>query len=240
MGRPIRNGGRRLSDETRWQAQGDYTLDKLCARIYARHRDTIKVQKPHIALAKLARIVEAVLSLSNRKGFHATTLRDLAHASGLSMGGLYSYFDTKDTLLLMILEEVSTAVTEALAHPPPQVRADPQAHLRWLIDTHVALSEAMQPWFVFAYMEAKAFPPSARRMAVESELATERLFVAVLDEGMRAGCFASGDPGFTASLIKPLLQDWYVKRSKHRKRDLAAPAYSAGVFAFVSAALAPR
>ncbi len=229
-----------MSEVTRWQAQGDYTLDRLCARIYARHRDTIKVQKPHIALGKLARIVEAVLTLSNRKGFHDTSLRDLARASGLSMGGLYSYFDTKDTLLLMILEEVSAAVTEALAHPPDAVRADPRAHLRWLIDTHIELSETMQPWFVFSYMEAKAFPATARRLAVESELATEQMFVAVLQAGALAGCFAVADPGFTATLIKPLLQDWYVKRSKHRKRNLTAAAYSAGVFDFVSAAITPR
>lgn len=229
-----------MSDATRWRAQGDYTLEKLCARIYARHRDTIKVQKPHIALAKLARIVEAVLSLSNRKGFHDTSLRDLARASGLSMGGLYSYFDTKDTLLLMVLEEVSAAVTEVLAVPPEGVAGDPRAHLRWLIDTHIALSEAMQPWFVFSYMEAKAFPAAARKVAVESELATERLFVEVLTAGTAAGAFAVADPQFTAALIKPLLQDWYVKRSKHRKRALSAAAYSAGVFDFVAAAITPR
>ena len=35
------------------------------------------MQKPHVAVANLARIVEATLTLSNRQGFHATSLRDL-------------------------------------------------------------------------------------------------------------------------------------------------------------------
>ncbi|MFS8036557.1 TetR/AcrR family transcriptional regulator [Xanthobacter sp. AM11] len=215
----------------------DYSLPALCARIHARHRDTIRVQKPHVAVANLARIVEAALTLSNRHGFHAMTLRQLAQASGLSMGGLYSYFDGKDTLLLMILEEVSAAVEEALGCAPADVRADPARHLRWLIARHVALSEAMQPWFVFAYMEAKAFPADGRRRAVESELATERIFAEVLAQGVARGCFSTPDPAFVASLIKPLLQDWYVKRGKHRKRGLDAAAYAAGVTAFVEAAL---
>lgn len=232
-----------MSEDLRWQAPrdfSDFTLERLCERIHARHRDKIKVQKPHVAVANLARIVAAVLDLSNRKGFHATSLRDLALASGLSMGGLYSYFDTKDTLLLMILEEVSAAVTGVLSHPPETVQGDPLTHLRWLIETHIALSEAMQPWFVFSYMEAKAFPAAARRLAVESELATEALFVAVLEEGVRQKRFQVDDIPFTATLIKPLLQDWYVKRAKYRKRGVGAARYAAQVFAFVAAAIAGR
>ncbi|MFG1477118.1 TetR/AcrR family transcriptional regulator [Xanthobacter sp. V4C-4] len=228
-----------MNEERRPSAGSDYALEALCGRIYERHRDTIKVQKPRVAVANLVRIVEAVLTLSNRQGFHATTLRDLARASGISMGGLYSYFDGKDTLLLMILEQVADAVTEALGAVPDDIRADPPRHLSWLIATHVALSEAMQPWFVFAYMEAKAFPPAARKAAVESELATERMFAQVLEQGARAGCLAVDDVAFTATLIKPLLQDWYVKRGKYKKRGVNAATYAARVSAFVLAALAP-
>ncbi|MFG1297810.1 TetR/AcrR family transcriptional regulator [Xanthobacter variabilis] len=228
-----------MSKERRPAPGADYALEALCGRIYERHRDTIKVQKPHVAVANLARIVEAVLTLSNRQGFHATTLRDLSRVAGISMGGLYSYFDGKDTLLLMILEQVADAVTEALGAVPDKVRADPAEHLAWLIATHVSLSEAMQPWFVFAYMEAKAFPPPARKAAVESELATERMFAEVLEEGARMGRFAVDDVAFTATLIKPLLQDWYVKRGKYRKRGVNAATYAARVSDFVLAALAP-
>jgi len=233
-----------LNDDRRLPGGGDYSLNALCRRIYERHRETIKVQKPHVAVANLARIVEAVLALSNRQGFHATTLRDLSRACGISMGGLYSYFDTKDTLLLMILEQVAGAVEEALGAAPDEVRADAARHLTWLIATHVALSEAMQPWFVFSYMEAKAFPPPARKAAVESELATERMFAQVLAQGVAEGRFElvgpAVDADFTATLIKPLLQDWYVKRGKYRKRGVTAAAYAAAVSDFVLAALAPR
>lgn len=220
--------------------QAAHTLETVAARIHARHRDTIKVQKPHVAAANLARILDAALTLSNRHGFHAMTLRQLAQASGLSMGGLYSYLDSKDTLLLMILEEVSHAVEEALGAAPGEVKADPRAHLRWLIARHVALTEEMQPWFLFAYMEAKAFPPEGRRRAVDGERLSERMFAQVIEQGMAAGVFAPGDALFAAALVKPLLQDWYVKRGKYRARGIDADAYAAHVTAFVEGALAPR
>lgn len=199
----------------------------------------IRVRKPHIAVANLARIIEATLKLSNKQGFHATTLRDLARASGLSMGALYSYFATKETLLGMILIEVSAAAIAALATPPEEIGADPRAHLRWLIATHIRLTEAMQPWFVFAYMEAKSFPPEARRMAVDSEVATERLFTAVLSAGVAQRRFHVPSVELTAALIKPLLQDWYVKRGKYRKRGITIERYIDAVSGLIEKAICP-
>jgi TetR/AcrR family transcriptional regulator, cholesterol catabolism regulator len=74
-------------------------IEALCARILERHKTAIRVQRADVAIVNLARIIEATLKLSSKKGFHATGLRELAKASGLSMGSLYSYFDNKATLL---------------------------------------------------------------------------------------------------------------------------------------------
>ena len=227
------------------QLTGAFSTEALCARILERHRDVVRVQKPRVAIANLARIIEATLKLSNRQGFHATSLRDLSEASGISMGGLYSCFDNKTTLLLMLASllapDAGTAtVSEVLGAPPEEVVASPSAHLRWLVDTHVRLTEAMQPWFAFAYMEAKSFPSNARRMAVDSEAATEEIFADVLRRGVANGDFEISDITLTASLIKPLLQDWYVKRAKYRRRNTTIAAYVDAVCAIVEAAVARR
>lgn len=214
-----------------------YSTEALCVRILERHRDSVRVQKPHVALANLVRIIEATLKLSNRQGFHATSLRDLAQASGLSMGGLYSYFDNKTTLLSMILGEVSTTVIEVLGAAPAEIANDPQTHLEWLIEAHIRLTEAMQPWFVFAYMEAKSFPAAERRMATDSEAATEEIFANVLRRGVERGDFATANVELTASLIKPLMQDWYVKRAKYRRRGTGIDEYINAVTSLVTSAL---
>lgn len=221
-------------------APGDVSMEGLCHAILERHRETIRVQKPRIAVAKLARIVETILTLSNRQGFHATSLREISAESGVSMGSLYSYFDSKDTLLLMILGQVSATTTGVLAAAPEEIAADPPRQLRWLIETHVALTEAMLPWFVFAYMEAKSFPPAGRKAAVESEEATEAIFRNVIERGVRQGCFAVEDPAFAAGLIKPLLQDWYVKHAKWRRRGVSAADYAEGVHRFIERAMLRR
>jgi len=213
------------------------SMEALCARIFERHGDVIRIRKDHVVVANLARIIEATLKLSNRKGFHATSLRDLAEASGLSMGGLYAYMDSKTTLLSMILQEMMATVKRILGDPPGEVRRDARAHLHWFVDTHVRLSEAMLPWFVFAFMEAKFFPPAERQFAVDSEAATEKFIADILRRGDQSGAFSLRDAPLAAALIKPLLQDWYLKRAKYRKRGTSIDEYIDAVTSFVDASL---
>ncbi len=207
----------------------DYTTEALCRSMLDRHSDTISVRKPEFAVRKLKIIIEAALDLSNSGGFQAMSLRDLSAASGVSMGGLYAYFDSKTTLLRMILTEVTEQVQRALSDPPEAVRNDALAHLDWLIDTHVRLTEAMLPWFTFAFMEAKNFPPEERRRAIDSETLTEDFFAQVIARGKARGQLPADTSPLLASLIKPLVQDWYVKRAKYRRRGISVGTYIAAV-----------
>ncbi|TYR30548.1 TetR/AcrR family transcriptional regulator [Mesorhizobium microcysteis] len=216
---------------------GDFSMEGLCAAILVKHQDAVRVRNPRIAVAKLAKIVDTILTLSNRQGFHATSLREISTASGVSMGGLYAYFDSKDTLLMMILGQVSSSVHEVFAAAPVEVRLDPASHLKWLVTAHVMLTETMLPWFAFAFMEAKSFPKEGRRAAVASEEAIEHMFTQVLEAGAKEGRFVTDDPRFVAALIKPMLQDWYVKRAKWRRRGLSASDYAQKLCAFLDAAV---
>lgn len=199
--------------------------EDMCRAIWLRHKDAMNVRKGSVAVPRLVRILGAALDLSNRGGFQAMSLRDLSHASGLSVGGLYAYFDSKTTLLKMILTEVSGVVQEVLSNPPPEVSENPEAQLCWMIDAHLKLTEALLPWFSFAYMEAKNFPPAERRITTASEAVTEEMFAQVLQQGIATGRFRADTPDLLASLVKSMLQDWYVKRAKHRRRGVTLEVY---------------
>jgi hypothetical protein len=57
--------------------------------------------------------------------------------------------------------------------------ADPAARLRAAILTHLYLSEAMQPWFYFSYMEAKNLSKEEQALAVASELYTRSKYLRI-------------------------------------------------------------
>jgi len=57
--------------------------------------------------ARRRQIIEAAARLFAEKGFHRTTTHDIADAADVSEGTLYNYFDSKDDLLLAIMEMLS-------------------------------------------------------------------------------------------------------------------------------------
>ena len=202
-------------------------------RIYERNQTAIKVKNARLAETNLELIVGATLKICNHRGFTAMSLRDLSRETGLSMGAIYSYIDSKEDLLAMILEQVLHLVEMILGTAADEL--PPQEHLRELLCRHVFLTEIMQPWFFFAYMEAKGFSDWGRRMAIGSELRTQGLIASCLAAGQVAGVFQPLDPDMVASLIKPLLQDWYLKRWKYRRRNVSPDDYAAWVIRFVEA-----
>lgn len=222
------------SDDLAFREANGLDLPALCVRLYDRHADRIAVKKPRTAVANLERILAAALSLSGRTGFQAMTARHLAREAGVSMGVLYTIIGDKDTLLEMMLDVVTDAVERVLASPPADLCLDPRRRLRWVIDRHVRLTDAMQPWFAFAYMEARSFAPHARERARQAELRTEALIGEALAAGVAQEVFRPLDSEMTAALIKPLLQDWYLKRWKYRRRGVTADAYVDIVVDFIT------
>ena len=123
---------------------------------------------------------------------------------------------------------------------PPDDCKSGKTKLEWFVKTHIFLTESVQPWFFFAYMEAKSFDRSGKKAAIESELLTESLIEGFVREGIDEGDFAEGDAKMMASLIKPLLQDWYLKKWKYQRRNVSADDYAGQVVAFVGRALRPE
>ena len=222
------------------ETEKPFDHEALCRSMLEHNSETISIRNPEIAIKKLTVIIDAALRLSNKKGFPAMSLRDLSKESGVSMGGLYAYFDSKTTLLGMILGEVTRAVERELSNPPQEVAQDPIAHLNWLIERHIRLTDKMSPWFVFAFMEAKSFPLAERRIATQSEELTERYFSDVCERAHSQGLLRPGVPQILPMLIKPLIQDWYVKRPKYRRRGISLRTYILSVQAIVMAAILPN
>lgn len=64
-------------------------------------------------------ILEAAASAFARRGFHATTMEEIARAAGYAVGSLYTHFPGKEAILHALLETVSTEIEEIAARPLP-------------------------------------------------------------------------------------------------------------------------
>lgn len=220
-------GFRQFSEEVAaWQPS-------LLREVFQQHQHQIRVKKEAVAVERLELIFRTALEISNRHGFQAMSVRDLSEATGISMGALYSYIDSKESLLDMILSYGACAAGWAMRVPDSATTA--RERLRWVLSAHLYLSEVMLPWFFFSYMETRHFSRPFRKQAIGSELWTENLVAGYLREGNESGEFDVGDPELTAALIKPLLQDWYLKRWKYKRRNVDVEHYTRTVLEFVEA-----
>ena len=200
------------------------------------NRNIIHVNKEQTIIKNLEKIFDATLEISNQKGFQAMSMRDLAKGAGLSSGGLYAYFPGKIDLLTMLQKHGRKMVQEILFKLVKETQ-DHVSKLRIALKTHLYLSEFMQPWFYFSYMEAKNLSEPERQNAIESELTTEKLFAVIVGQGQDAGLFERRDPQLTAAIIKAILQDWYLKRWKFSRRNISVDQYANFIVEFVEAFL---
>ena len=206
----------------------------ICWEIYTENRDKIRIKKEETVIRNLEKIFDAALKLSNEKGFQAMSMRDFSRETGLSMGALYSYFSSKEELLEMILHRGRVIVCNLLEEHIKR-EMNPVARLRLAIRLHIYLSEAMQPWFYFSFMVAKNMTKEQRDKTLESELYTDSIFTEILKQGQKEGAFRKRDFRQSASIIKAMLQDWYLKRWKYAKRNISVEQYANSVIDFVEA-----
>jgi AcrR family transcriptional regulator len=52
-----------------------------------------------------AALIEAAYQLFNSRGYHATSMRDIAEAAGLALGGIYNHFQSKEDIFAAMLLE---------------------------------------------------------------------------------------------------------------------------------------
>ena len=62
--------------------------------------------KQDVSEERKSQILDAALETFTEKGFHKTRMSDIAESSGLSKGSLYWYFDSKDTIILKLIDRL--------------------------------------------------------------------------------------------------------------------------------------
>jgi AcrR family transcriptional regulator len=94
------------------------------------------VPTPRDSEAKLQHILLYSARIFAEQGFEGASIRDISRATGISLSGLYYYFESKQKLLYLIQNNTFTFVVERL-HSRLQRIHEPQARLRVLVQNHM-------------------------------------------------------------------------------------------------------
>ena len=140
---------------------------------------------------KRERIIRAAGQAFGRKGFHATTLDEIAAELDVTKASLYYYFETKEALLyevhLLSLQEVNERLEQILERDgsPLELLQDAiREHLR-LLDSDYEGTFLLQQEYELA--------PNYREEVLRMRRDYERKFRSIVEKGVRQGLFRVKD-----------------------------------------------
>ncbi|MGB9071834.1 MAG: TetR/AcrR family transcriptional regulator [Terriglobales bacterium] len=85
---------------------------------------------------RMGEILDHATAVFCDKGYEGASMRDLSRASGMSLAGLYYYFESKERLLYLIQKHTFTTILEKLKQRLEGV-ADPEQRIRIFILNHL-------------------------------------------------------------------------------------------------------
>jgi len=85
---------------------------------------------------RLAKILAHATDVFYEKGYAGASMRDLSRASGMSLAGMYYYFESKERLLYLIQKHTFTTIMERLRERL-QDESDPDQRIRIFILNHL-------------------------------------------------------------------------------------------------------
>lgn len=196
-----------------------------------------KMSAEHLS-ARRQQILEAARDCFALNGFHATSMQDILAASGMSAGGLYRYFKSKDELVEAIATDVLASLGDACEVlvaapqlPPLEETVVGLLALLLRVDGERAfLAIAVQVW-----AEALRTPSLAARVA-DLLAGVRRDLTRVIDAYQVGGQIdPSVAPDHVARVLSMFIQGFIIQRAILHDIDLAA--VEAGLHALLQPAL---
>ncbi len=172
-------------------------------------------------------IFDAAASLFTEKGFHATSMQDIADAVGIRKGSLYYHISGKEELLFQISHAAISAITEQL-EDIATAPLSPSQKLRLAVENHVeTLCDKLDLMSVFL-KESHTLTAEQQAQIFTYRRRYEELMREILQQGIAAGEFRPLDVSATSNGLLGML-NWMIYW--YRPDGRLAPDEIADVFA---------
>ncbi len=155
-------------------------------------------------------ILQAAIDLFASKGYHATSMQDIADALGIQRGSLYHHIESKEDLLFEIMKSGITKMIE----PVESVVSSPlpaDEKLDRFIETHFDTISSLGSARVL-FRDLKSLPPARRQKIIADRDHYEGLVRRIIVEGVASGQFRPVDPKFAGLVVLGVCNwacNWY-------------------------------
>ncbi|HEX7733518.1 MAG TPA: TetR/AcrR family transcriptional regulator [Ktedonobacteraceae bacterium] len=195
--------------------------------------------------AKLARevrreeITAAARDLFSRKGFHGTSVPDIARAAGISTGLIYHIFPGKDDILQACCEEVAALHLDFFQQTIDI--ADPLERFDFIVRELYKDLDQSSKRILIMYRDSSILPREVRQNILFMIKNLDQHFLELFKEGQRLGVFRANivEPRVLAANVLGLGHLWALQKTWHFAPEIDLETFTNAQLAYFHAQLLP-
>lgn len=169
-------------------------------------------------------VYAAALRLFTQKGYHATSMQDIAAAVGLYKGSLYHYIGSKEELLVQVFERAMGSLLAEVERIASDSALPASDQLRRVIRAHVeAVASNLDALTVYLH-DFRGLTGAALETVSAQREHYRALLERVIARGVSEGEFATTDVGIAALGVLGMcnwLAQWYRPAGRLGPRQIA-------------------
>jgi AcrR family transcriptional regulator len=156
---------------------------------------TIKDQD--LVAQRRGEIIDVATRLFLERGFHKTSIRDIARACPFNLASLYMYVTSKEDILFLVAQQLIDEKAKAMAAVEIS-EEDPAGSFRTALMSYCRIVHRYRPHIRLLYRELDVLSPPRREIVMASLSTVTDVFEQIVREGIKKGVFSDVEPKLVA------------------------------------------
>lgn len=157
-------------------------------------------------------VVEAAIELFTERGYHGTSMRDIAAGAGVTVASIYHHFASKQVILQHLMLDTLADVLAATRTALDAAGPTPTERLGALVEAWVLFHTQRRAEALIGASELRSLDEPGRREVVALRDEQEAMFRDTVEAGVASGEFATPYPREAARAIINMgysIASWY-------------------------------
>ena len=168
-------------------------------------------------------ILEAAVLIFSQKGFHATSMQDIAEAVNLQKASLYHHVSSKQEILVELLDQALDLLIDQIQYVLEQP-LPPDEKLRQAVSVYLTTLINNRERAAVLLMEHRSLDPELHTRHIPRRDRFERLWRDLIYQGLSQGVFECTDPALTARALLGMMNwtiTWYKPEGRLSADEIA-------------------
>lgn len=155
------------------------------------------IKNPERVAHRRAELIEVATKMFLKRGFHNTSIRDIARACSFNVASLYMYVSSKDDILYLVAQDLMTNIAQRLEETVLDP-GSPQRSLEIGFASYCQIANRFRRPIRLLYREVGFMPTRERTDVIATVSSVIDYFEDIINRGMASGDFRPVSPRLAA------------------------------------------